>query len=118
MLLLSFNVSAQKSKSESCVIVKKNDFSTIIEDQIKLKLNKRKLILTELKYQCVYSAMSTAKVMYDEFGEWDLLEGYIQENSEARFTHGICPDCVSRLYPDLEVTEPQHAGETPNRQEF
>jgi hypothetical protein len=31
-------------------------------------------------------------------GEWDDWELYIQAHSEARFTHGLCPDCLTLLY--------------------
>ena len=34
-----------------------------------------------------------------EDGTWVSLESYVQEHSEAEFTHGICPDCLSRLRP-------------------
>ncbi len=30
----------------------------------------------------------------DEQGAWDVLEGYIARHSKARFSHGICPDCM------------------------
>ncbi len=30
----------------------------------------------------------------DEQGVWDALEGYIARHSKARFSHGICPDCL------------------------
>jgi hypothetical protein len=29
---------------------------------------------------------------------WDLLEKYITEHSEARFSHGVCPDCATTYY--------------------
>jgi len=32
-------------------------------------------------------------------GNWTQLEAYIEERSEALFTHGICPDCLTTLYP-------------------
>jgi hypothetical protein len=32
---------------------------------------------------------------------WQSLEAYIQAHSEASFTHGLCPSCIARLYPDL-----------------
>jgi hypothetical protein len=32
-----------------------------------------------------------------ESGDWISLESYIESNSEARFTHGICPDCLGKL---------------------
>ncbi|MBU1274066.1 MAG: cyclic nucleotide-binding domain-containing protein [Proteobacteria bacterium] len=34
-------------------------------------------------------------------GSWVAVERYVQEHSEADFTHGICPDCIKRLYPEL-----------------
>ena len=35
-----------------------------------------------------------------EQGDWQPLESYIQERSDAEFTHGICPDCAEELYPE------------------
>jgi len=44
---------------------------------------------------------ASCKKIRDEQGEWGPVEVYIRERSEASFTHGICPDCKSRLYPEL-----------------
>ena len=33
---------------------------------------------------------------------WQNLEHYLLENSEARFTHGICPDCLKKLSIELD----------------
>ena len=44
--------------------------------------------------------MSCKKIRNDT-GYWDLIEDYIQQRSEAQFSHGICPDCARTLYPDL-----------------
>jgi hypothetical protein len=35
-----------------------------------------------------------------EHGGWLPLESYILEQSDAKFTHGICPDCAEKLYPE------------------
>jgi len=32
---------------------------------------------------------------------WELLEKYISEHSEAKFSHGICPDCLKKNYPNF-----------------
>lgn len=37
----------------------------------------------------------------DEQDDWQNLEQYIQKRSKASFTHGICPDCMKRLYPEF-----------------
>jgi DNA repair exonuclease SbcCD ATPase subunit len=31
---------------------------------------------------------------------WQRLEAYVAEHSEATFSHGICPDCLARHYPE------------------
>ena len=36
----------------------------------------------------------------DDQGYWSLLETFIHENSEAKFSHGICPECEKEHFPD------------------
>ena len=38
-------------------------------------------------------------------GYWYQIETYIRDHSEAEFTHGICPECRKKLYPDLHDEE-------------
>jgi PAS domain S-box-containing protein len=40
------------------------------------------------------------KKIRNDQGYWTQLEAFIQDRSNAEFTHGICPDCVEKLYPD------------------
>ncbi len=44
---------------------------------------------------------SYCKKIRDDKGFWSQLEEYIAEHSEADLSHGICPDCVKKYYPDL-----------------
>jgi PAS domain S-box-containing protein len=41
------------------------------------------------------------KKIRDDKGYWSQVESYIQKHSDATFTHGLCPDCIKKLYPDL-----------------
>ena len=43
---------------------------------------------------------SSCKKIRDDNGYWQQVEGYIQKYSDAKFTHGICPDCMVKLYPE------------------
>jgi len=43
---------------------------------------------------------ASCKRIKDENEKWQILEVYIQAHSGAKFTHGICPDCMRKLYPD------------------
>ena len=64
---------------------------------------------------------ASCKKIRDDKGYWSQLEWYIQENSDAEFSHGLCPDCVRTLYPELldvlsdSVKTPDpRPGETPD----
>ena len=43
---------------------------------------------------------SACKKVRDDKGYWRQIESYVQEHSEAEFTHGICPGCMRDLYPE------------------
>lgn len=44
---------------------------------------------------------SSCKKIRDDKGYWNQIENYINEHSDAKFSHGICPACANDLYPDL-----------------
>jgi len=44
---------------------------------------------------------SSCKSIRSDSGEWEKLERYISEHSEAEFSHGICPSCTEKLYGDF-----------------
>jgi PAS domain S-box-containing protein len=44
---------------------------------------------------------SSCKSVRDDDGYWHQVEVYIRDRSEAEFSHGICPDCALKLYPDF-----------------
>jgi hypothetical protein len=45
---------------------------------------------------------ASCKKIRDDKGYWNQIETYIREHSEADFSHGICPECAEKIYPDLE----------------
>ena len=44
---------------------------------------------------------SHCKKIRDDKGYWNQLEDFIQQHSEAEFTHGICPECARKYFPEL-----------------
>ena len=32
---------------------------------------------------------------------WEKIENYIADHSDAEFTHGLCPECLQKYYPEL-----------------
>lgn len=63
-----------------------------------------KKLLSEIKYLGGFLPIcASCKKIRDDQGNWVQIEGYIREHSEAKFSHGICPQCARTLYPDLDL---------------
>jgi CheY-like chemotaxis protein len=45
------------------------------------------------------------KKIRDEVGNWPDVETYVMRHSDASFSHGMCPDCFSRLQDRIEAIE-------------
>jgi hypothetical protein len=58
---------------------------------------------------------ANCKKIRDDHGYWSQLEQYLRTHSEATFSHGICPDCMDRLYGDLARPTPGSEPEPPGR---
>lgn len=43
---------------------------------------------------------ASCKKIRDDSGYWRQVERYLEEYSEARFSHGMCPECSETLYGD------------------
>jgi PAS domain S-box-containing protein len=46
---------------------------------------------------------SACKKIRDDQGYWSQIEAYISSHSDAEFSHSICPECLKKLYPDLNI---------------
>lgn len=42
---------------------------------------------------------ASCKMIRDDEGFWHQVEVYVKRHSEAEFSHGLCPDCAQKLYP-------------------
>ncbi len=74
-----------------------------LEDLVEEKISQIK-VLSGLLPIC-----ATCKKIRDDEGYWSQLELFIDRHSEARFSHGICPDCLEQYYeqhPELRRKEP------------
>lgn len=43
---------------------------------------------------------SNCKKIRDDKGYWEQIETYIRNHSKAEFSHGLCPECAKRIYPE------------------
>jgi PAS domain S-box-containing protein len=44
---------------------------------------------------------SSCKKIRDDKGYWNQIESYLSHHSEAEFSHGICPECAKKIYPNF-----------------
>jgi PAS domain S-box-containing protein len=85
--------------------------STIARDITERKRaeSEREMLVTELQEALAHvktlsgllPICASCKKIRDDTGYWQQVEIYIQKHSRAAFTHGFCPDCIQRLYPDF-----------------
>ena len=96
--------------------IKKMELLPRVESALRLKheLDRRKAREQELEQALrevkvlrgFIPICASCKNIRNDQGYWQRIENYIQEHSEARFSHGICGACVKRLYPDLYELDP------------
>ncbi len=48
---------------------------------------------------------SSCKKILNAQGEWQQLEGYVREHSQAEFTHSYCPDCYAQIMRELTADD-------------
>ena len=58
---------------------------------------------------CLTLFHTYCKKIRDNKEFWNQVERYINRHTDAKFTHGICPDCAKELYgnADDKVNEDQ-----------
>jgi GAF domain-containing protein len=78
-------------------------FKELIEALLGLMHSNRLLqgALQEVKtLQGLLPTCAHCKKIRDQHGNWQPMEIYISQRSEAKFSHGVCPDCLLRYYPE------------------
>ncbi|MEL6182288.1 MAG: PAS domain-containing protein, partial [Myxococcota bacterium] len=48
---------------------------------------------------------ASCKSIRSKEGDWVKVEAYIEANSEACFSHGLCRACIEKLYPEDELVQ-------------
>lgn len=48
---------------------------------------------------------ASCKKIRDDKGYWSEIEEYISEHTDTLFSHGMCPDCMKKMYPDFYKKE-------------
>ena len=74
------------------------------QEALRQERDKLRIALSEIKtLSGLVPICSNCKKIRDDQGYWNQIEKYIGEHSNAQFSHGICPECAKKLYPDFEL---------------
>jgi len=71
-----------------------------LEEQIRLISQLQEALAHVKQLSGLLPMCASCKKIRDDKGYWNQLEAYISDHSEADFSHGICPECVKKLYPE------------------
>ena len=59
---------------------------------------------------------AVCKKVRDDSGYWNQIEAYVSKHSEAKFSHGWCPNCAVKFYEDAGLAVPDSVREAAREQ--
>jgi len=75
------------------------------EERERLIVDLREALASVRTLRGMLPICAACKKIRDDQGYWQAVERYISEHSEAEFSHGLCPDCMKKLYPEFYEEE-------------
>ncbi len=75
-----------------------------LQAELAARVKELELALTNVKLlQGLLPICCYCKKIRDDKNYWQQVDSYVSDHSDARFTHGICPDCRDKIVkPELE----------------
>jgi len=59
-------------------------------------------LLTRVSYlESILPVCASCKKIRVDPEFWEGIEQFVAERSKTEFTHGICPDCIGKYYPEM-----------------
>ncbi|MCK5841931.1 MAG: tetratricopeptide repeat protein [Candidatus Sabulitectum sp.] len=91
----------ETSLREKEIIARKNLELSETNDQLRIALARVKTLSGMLPI------CGSCKRIRDDDGYWQQIESYISNHSDAEFSHGLCSDCMKKLYPEIAGDVPE-----------
>ena len=77
-----------------------------LQDELTNRVKELEAALAHVKQlQGLLPICASCKKIRDQENYWHMVEDYIGAHSEAKFTHGYCPDCFNKFMAELETQE-------------
>jgi AmiR/NasT family two-component response regulator len=73
-----------------------------LNEELRLKNEALGQALAEVKtLRDILPICTFCKKIRDDQGYWEQVESYILKHTDSKFSHGICPECLKKHYPDI-----------------
>ncbi|MCK5841930.1 MAG: hypothetical protein KAH31_07175 [Candidatus Sabulitectum sp.] len=99
---LGDHAGAYKINLQAFELAEKNGLE---QEKARVLLNIASLLVEAMARVRTLSGMlpicASCKKIRDDDGYWQQIESYISCHSEAEFSHGLCSDCMKKLYPEI-----------------
>ena len=83
-----------------------NNQLTTTKDSLESTNKELEKALSEVKtLRGILPICSHCKKIRDDRGAWQVLEAYVHKHSDAEFSHGICPECMKKHYPNVDMAK-------------
>ncbi len=100
-LVFLYDITEHKKAEEELHLYKNR-----LEEMVRERTRELEQALQEVKtLRGLIPVCIHCKDIRDDKGYWKRMEDYLRSHSEADITHGLCPDCAKKLYPDLFQSE-------------
>ncbi len=73
--------------------------TTELEEKLAKKVSELENKLEQIRQ--MISICANCHQIKNEQDEWQKIENFLRNHFGMRFSHGICPDCKKKLYPQL-----------------
>lgn len=86
------------------LLIRKTLVNKRIKSELQHTISELTLAAEEIKQlKGIVPICANCKNIRDDEGFWHQVEVFVAKHSDAQFTHGICPDCSQKLYPDIDL---------------
>lgn len=76
--------------------------AVLLNHDLKIANKEIRKALSEIKtLKSILPICASCKKIRDDAGYWHHVESYINAQTGTDFSHGICPECMEKLYPEL-----------------
>ena len=103
LMLLTYPLSIKlyTRQLQEIIDLQTQELTTANVKQAKLIKHLQEAIASIRTLEGLIPICASCKKIRNDNGYWEQVEQYIQLHSSANFSHGICPECIKKLYPDV-----------------